>query len=302
MAAGGLVMRIRRITLRDFGSVLFCDTVLTPKLNILDTHYGPELSEAIQLLLCSKVAVPPAWIHPKTHLTAEVIFQDSAYWVSATFREGAVSLTAQDSDGHDQTEAYRASLSHCPEQDAVEHFDGQDRTLPMRLCWYRNCADAPGNLSGGTEGLADTKTFRSHLIRYIKAFQPEPINCGKKYQAAMTPQGKFEVLYPGTVGNISLSETEEKLFLYICFLNIAEFWADIENFRDLHHENKPLIIQNFLEFLDASTDISALLARTAKLQRQVILLTPPLNEKTNWMGKDGFYGLFFKCDGDLRSL
>lgn len=295
-------MRIRRITLRDFGSVLFYDAQLTPQLNILDSRYSSELSEAIRLLLCSKTSVPRGWVMPTTRLTAEVICQDYVYMASVTFQEGAAVLTAHNSDGNDRTDAYRAALSHCPEQDAVEHFDGQDRTLPMRLCWYRNCADAPGDLPGETEGLATTKAFRSHLIRYIKAFQPEPINCSKRYLASITPHGRFEVLHPDTAGKVFLSETEEKLFLYTCFLNIAEFWAGFENFRDLHHEQKPLIIQNFLEFLDISTDISALITRTARLGRQVILLTTPLREETNWLRKDGFHGVFFEFDGDIRSL
>jgi hypothetical protein len=84
-----------------------------------------------------------------------------------------------------------------------------------------------------------------------------------------------------------LSETEEKLFLYICFLNIAEFWEGFEKIRDLHHKKKPLLIQNFLEFLDESTDISSLITRTLRIKRQVILLTLPLNEeiKKKWIGK-----------------
>ena len=64
-------------------------------------------------------------------------------------------------------------------------------------------------------------------------------------------QGKFEVIYPGVSGKVFLSETEEKLFLYICFLNIAEFWEDIEtidknakllNFNKLNYQ--------FIEYKD----------------------------------------------------
>ena len=94
------------------------------------------------------------------------------------------------------------------------------------------------------------------------------------------------MVYPGVSGEILLSETEEKLFLYICFLNIAEFWADVENIRNMHHEKKPLIIKNFIEFLDQTTDIDGLIARTTKLGRQVIILTLPMQEslKKKWMG------------------
>lgn len=63
--------------------------------------------------------------------------------------------------------------------------------------------------------------------------------------------------------------------------------------RDLHHEKKPLLIQDFLEFLDEGADISSLLARTQKLQRQIIILASPLEGeiKKKWMGANN--GIFF---------
>ena len=49
------VMIIKRITVRNLGSVEFYDTDLTSKLNILDTLFTSEISTAIELVLCSKV-------------------------------------------------------------------------------------------------------------------------------------------------------------------------------------------------------------------------------------------------------
>jgi hypothetical protein len=87
---------------------------------------------------------------------------------------------------------------------------------------------------------------------------------------------------------VSLSETERRLFRYICFLNIARFWTDWEQMRDLHHEKKPLAVHSFLEFLDESVDIRGLITRTRELNRQIFILTPPLNEETKqrWIGND----------------
>lgn len=284
-------MIIRYITICNFGSVRSYHTALNPKFNLIDTHFIPELSAAFEFLLCSKArqGIPTVWIRENTRITAGILLNNTIYTANVTPGKDRLQLAVTDPSGNDVTDYYRYTLSHCPEQDVTERFDGQDKTLPLRLCWYRNREDdeIPVDLSDRTERLADTKTFRSHLIRYIKAFQPEPIHCKKNYQTTINEQGKFEVLYPGATGEVFLSETEEKLFLYICFLNIAEFWADIEKIRDLHHEKKPLLIQNFLEFLDESTDISSLITRTLKTKRQGILLTPPLNEKIKkkWIGK-----------------
>lgn len=269
-------MVIRHIRIRDFGAVSLYDAALTPELNIIDSRYTQEISAAIPVLLCSKTQPPisPGWLRPTTRLTAEIHCKTAVYTVTAAFCNGVLSLSATDHSGADVTDEYRYTLWHCLEQDAMEAFDGQDETLPLRLYWYRNREDAPGDLSSRTESRTDLKTFHFHLNAYIKAFQPERIHCQKNYFVTITPEGKFAIFDPDICGKIFLSETEKKLFLYLCFLNVAEFWTDIEEIRDLHHEKKPLVIHNFLEFLDESTDISALLARTAKLQRQIILLTP----------------------------
>jgi hypothetical protein len=282
-------MIIRHITIRDFGAVSLYDAAFTPELNIIDSRYTQEISTAIAFLLCSKAqqAIPPSWLRTTTRLAAEVLSKTCVYAVTAAPRDGRLTLSVTDNSGADATDDYRYALCHCLEQDALDAFNGQDKTFPMRLCWYRNCDDAPADLSSRTEKRSDLKTFRAYLVAYIKSFQPEPINCKKNYLTTITPEGQFAVFDSSEAGDICLSETEEKLFLYICFLNVAGFWADIERIRDLHHEKKPLVIWNFLEFLDESTDISALVARTVKLHRQIIILTLPLagELKKKWSGQ-----------------
>ena len=282
-------MIIRHIVIRDFGAVLLYEATLTPKLNIIDSRYTQEISTAIAFLLCSKAqqAIPPSWLRTTTRLAAEVLSETRVYAVTAVPRDGRLTLSVTDNSGADATDDYRYVLCHCLEKDALDAFNGQDKTLPLRLCWYRNCDDTPADVSNRTERRIDLKTFRAYLVEYIKSFQPEPINCKKNYLTAISPGGRFTVFDPGRSGDVRLSETEEKLFLYICFLNIAKFWTDIEGIRDLHHEKKPLVIWNFLEFLDESTDISALVARTVKLHRQIIILTLPLagELKKKWSGQ-----------------
>ena len=298
-------MMIRRLTVSDFGTVGSCDIALSPEQNYIQTNSVPEISAAIAFLLCSKArqTVPAVWLRATTRLTAEVLTEEGAFTVTAACRDGALSLAVTDGNGTDVTNAYQNLLTHCPEQDAFDSFDGMDKTISRRLCWYRNCADAPENVSRRTGRLTDTKSFRSLLLGYIRSFRPEPIHCEKDYLVSITPEGRFEVIRPGVSGGGYLSETEEKLFLYICFLNLAEFWAEAERIRDMHHEKKPLVIRNFLEFLDEATDVSALAARTARQQRQVILLAASLDEdiKTKWIGKENPYGVLFKSGNGVCS-
>lgn len=280
-------MIIKHITVRNFGSVKFYDTVLTSKLNILDTIFTSEISTAIELVLCSKVLSEhyAVGVRDDTLITAEVLVEESSYYIELKpINEGSLKPTALDYKGNDVTDFYRHAMSHSWEQDATESFDGRDNSFPLRLCWYKGCDDyeVPKDLHSRSNYIVDTKTFRSHLIRYIKAFEPEPINNKKKYKISINKQGKFEVMYLGISGEINLSQTEEKLFWYSCFLNVAEFWEDIEKIRNIHHEKKPLLIKNFLEFLDQSADIKGLISRTKKLKRQIIILTLPM-DKTKWL-------------------
>ncbi len=282
-------MVIKRITARNFGSVSFYDAVLTPELNLIETRFVPELSAMIQLLLCNKMqwGIPGKWIHKDTRLVAEICLENTLYAVEATVENGQLKLSVADAQGNAAIDKYCSALSHCPEQDAVESFDGRDRTLPMRLYLYRNYKEISraSNFGARSEGVTNTKTFQAYLYRYMKTFSPERIHVSKKYLAVLDHQGIFQAVCPDFSGELHLSTTEEKLFHYICFLNIAAFWESIETLRDLHHVKKPLVIKNFLEFLDESTDISSLIQRTLQLNRQIIVLTPHLSEeqKEIWM-------------------
>ena len=286
-------MIIKRITVRNFGSVQFYDTVLNSDLNILDTRFTTEISTAIELLLCSKSFRQNVCVNEATLITSEVLIDENLYFAEIkpnTANTKGLKITVKDVNGNDKTDFYQNTMSHCTEQDAIEDFDGQDTSLPMRLCWYKGCddCDVPNDLYVRTNFVVGTKTFRSYLMRYIKAFKPEPINNKKNYIISINKQGKFEVMYSDVCGEINLSQTEEKLFRYICFLNIAEFWEDIENVRNIHHEKKPLLVKNFIDFLDESTDINSLIARTVQLGRQVIILALPMQEtiKKKWMGEN----------------
>ena len=83
-----------------------------------------------------------------------------------------------------------------------------------------------------------------------------------------------------------MGQINEKLFLYICFLNIAEFWSDIESIRNINYVKNPLVIKNLIECLDESAEIENLIKRTLMLKRQMIFVTLPIKNKiiNKWIG------------------
>ena len=287
------MITIRKLTVVNFGSIRFFQTSFNAQIAVVETKYISEISAAIECVLCNKTvfSLPSEWVRSDTEISAVIQVGEDKYSVRSKVNISglpSLNIQASDANGLHVTDRYTALLSHSLEQDAVESFDGADKTTPLRLCWYRNDEDyvPTGALKFNSDYIATTKTFRSCLVKYIKAFEPELINTRKKYSVAVERDGKFQVLYPGVNDGVCLSQTEERLFLYICFLNIAEFWADIEELRNLHHVKKPLVIKNFLEFLDETVEIEHLIQRTLKLNRQIIIVTLPIEkEKLNkWIG------------------
>ena len=97
-------MIIKRITVKNFGSVEFYDTVLTSKLNILDTLFTSEISTAIELVLCSKALQEHRVIGVRddTLITAEVLVAESSYYIELKpTDEGLLNLTALDDKVND---------------------------------------------------------------------------------------------------------------------------------------------------------------------------------------------------------
>ncbi len=269
-------MVIERITIRHYGDLDSWETEFHPDVTVIGSHYSEEIACAITCLLCGPVSrtVSRKWVKPDTCLTAVVTVEGRRCTVCATPEKGRLRLSAVDPSGSDVTAWYRHTLAHCLEQGIAERFDGTDKTIPQRLQRYRYQADHK-ELSRRTCRLTDTQMFRDQVLRYIRSFQSEPLPTKTNYQIVMNPRGVFEVKHAHTADAVWLSESDEKLFLYSCFLRVAEFWDGIEHIRDLHYEKKPLMIRNFLEFLDESVCKDELITAVRKLQRQIILLTTP---------------------------
>lgn len=279
-------MIIQHLAIQNLGSLTRYEVDFSSKLNFIDSRHTDQIAATLAFLLCRRQTLPACWFRENTSITAKIRLADTLYTVSATPRLDQLQLLALDPTGEDVTVRYQYLLSHCQEQDEIESFDGKNRSLPYRLCRYFDWENHQ-KFSAKTERLADTKTFRKHLRQYISDFQPEPICCEKSYRMTMTPRGKFQIYHPNIPYKINLSTTEQTLFRYLCFLNIAEFWADFQGLRDLHHIKKPLLMVNFIEFLDESTNIENLIERTLKLQRQIIILADPMSQelKQKWLGE-----------------
>jgi hypothetical protein len=191
-------------------------------------------------------------------------------------------LKAYNEQGNGVTSEYLYLTDHCAEQDRADVFDGTDRNMSLRFLQYANedLYFARNELSRRTGDLSNLKAFRAYLRHFTANFKPELIRDEKQYEIVLESNGRYDVRHKNDSGAlVCLSESEQILFRYLCFLRTAEFWRGFEEIRNLHGVKKPLIIKDFLERLDESIDISSIINRTMELGRQVIILTLPIKNK-----------------------
>ena len=276
-------MTIKYIFVTRFGNIRSYRAELKERMNVLGTRHGKHLALAFDLITCkvSAHSVRNEHIKKNTLISAEVMLGEDSYSVKLEPLGGKLELSAYNCEGKNITPFYISRMTHSTEQDSMESFNGDDTTLSKRLSLYSgyDTVSASDTLEARTGYLSKTRSFHLCATRMIKEYTQERIVCAGSLGIYLGNDGVFKVLCDREIGSPSLSDTENRLFLYICFLNIVRFWEEFQSIRDLHHEKKPLLVKNFIEFLDGSVDTEALVRMTLKSNRQVIAITEPMSEK-----------------------
>ena len=272
-------MLLKKITIQNLGAVDAFECDFENGLTIVKGRYTEEISDAIQFVLNHRASyLPRLWVSGSTRIEALVCILGTEYLLIAApnLKQNDLCLCAYDVDGHEKTREYLYLTSHCAEQDLCEVFDKNTPKMFFKPIQYldEDRYYSPRDLSKSTDRLSETKAFRSYLKTFIKDFKSETIRDGKRYELYLKKDGRYAVRYKGE-NNIPvfLSESEQTLFRYLCFLRTAEFWQGFEELRNLHSVKKPILIADFLERLDESIDAQDLFERTRQLNRQIIILT-----------------------------
>ena len=272
-------MLLKKITIQNLGAVDAFECDFENGLNIVKNRYTEEISGAIQLVLNHRASyLPRLWVSGSTRIEALVCILGTEYLLrtSPSLKQNSLCLRAYDVDGNEKTREYLYLTSHCAEQDLCEVFNKDTEKIFFKPIQYldEDHYYSPRDLSKSTNRLSETKAFRSYLKTFIKDFKPETIRDGKRYELYFKKDGRYAVRYTGENDiPVFLSESEQTLFRYLCFLRTAEFWQGFEELRNLHCVKKPIIITDFLERLDESINMQDILERTKRLNRQIIMLT-----------------------------
>ena len=270
-------MILKNLTIQNLGRITHFSHKFEEGTNVLSDYRQDELSFAIRLIFNHKIPPPPSIsAGVDTRIEATVLLAEKEYRVLATpDSKGRFKLFCQDSSEKDVTSEYLYSTTHTYEQDLTDVFSGSEEEVLLRFLKYANedLYYSKDELSRNTGGLSNIKAFRRYLREFIESFEPELLRDGKGYEIVLRKDGRYAVRCRthGLLSNM-LSESERMMFKFLCFLRTAEFWHGFEEIRNLHSVKKPLLISGFLERLDESIDTRELFQRTAKQNRQAILI------------------------------
>jgi hypothetical protein len=269
-------MILKRITIQSFGALEHFEYHFEERLNIVKSRYTNEIAYAICLVLGHKYpSLPEYRARRDSVIEAFVCIEGKGFRVEMKNKSSNLCLRAYDEDGNDLTKVYLYLTSHCLEHDLSDVFYGDNDKTLFKLLQYldEDRYYESKELSRRTDLLSETKAFRAYLRAFIKDFQPELIREGKRCELYLKKDGKYAVRYKNDNDMpVLLSESEQILFRYLCFLKSAEFWHKFEMLRNLHAIKKPLLVKDFFSRLDESINIENLLQRTMELERQAIIL------------------------------
>lgn len=232
-----------------------------------------EIYDIIKLLLGIKEAARS--FHNIRFLS--VVELDKTYYIRGNKNKGDLLFSVSVfSDEIECTEEYFEMVKESVEIDSAlffHRFKKQD--FPHKLFKYRDLLKyyPNGDFSSLTNGYGTTRSFRGFITDYIKHFKPIRLRTDKDLFLKLSTDGEFNVGFINSNDKVFLSESESVLYHYLSFISIADFWSRAEKIRNLNRVNKPLIVSRFLELLDDSIDLSEVVIKTRKIDRQVIIFS-----------------------------
>ena len=206
-----------------------------------------------------------------------VVELDKTYYIRGNKNKGDLLFSVSVfSDETVCTEEYFEMVNDATEIDSAlffHRFKRQD--FPHKLFKYRDLLKyyPNGDFSSLTNGYGTTRSFRGFITDYIKHFKPIRLRTDKDLFLKLSTDGEFNVGFINSNDKVFLSESESVLYHYLSFISIADFRSIAEKIRNLNRVNKPLIVSRFLELLDDSIDLSEVVTKTRKIDRQVIIFS-----------------------------
>lgn len=272
-------MIIKNIKIENFGKLDHFESSFNQYFTTFTEVHAQTVINAIGVILKNTKILnhlKKTDIKKDTHIEAEFEVDNEQYLVLANGipKEHSFRYTVQKRTGTPDFEFYSRSRSS-PEEDEIGIFYVNGKVAFSEK--FQNYKDKetyyPSNNFGiRTNGIGNTKTFRTCLSKFISAYTPEKISGKENYELHIGIDGKFIAVNTANANDrTSMSLYEKVSFEYLCFLNVNRFWQTVEDIRDFNHDNCPLLVIGSTTSATESVTLSKVLKAARIAERQIIV-------------------------------
>ncbi len=266
-------MIIKRIEIEGFENVDRFEASFDDRLVILPGQIAAAVTGAIGVALKSRILAGEApVVNSNTFIRAELERAGETFSVVAHGSPEAEGLIygVSTENGNRCFDFFRR-IHQSPEEEKLSLFAlGRSNRFSDRFMRYKDPEKYfPGDsFKKLTDGIGNTRSFRRCLGNHIRKYAPECPAFNRDCRMVLDKTGRFILESSAGAAPAALSETEDMLFEYLCFLNVNQFWKKVESIRDLNHAAWPL----FITGLNGIEEMTYYLQKALPLDRQVFVV------------------------------
>lgn len=272
-------MILKKLTIENFGKIKRFEASFNSQLAVIPDLNADEIVQAIGLVTNNKALsglIATQMQADKTYISAELEIKNEQYLINTSGQPqaGTIEYKAYKADSMmsiSPDEIFH-SIRLCEEEEGLTHFCFDKKNVYAERFLHYKDPDKyyfPGEFQKLTDGAGTTRSFRACLSKYIRDYEPD-VTPLMEYKMGILSDGRF-VCYDANSPNTitKLEDGDLRLFDYLCYLDVNDFWNSFEEIRDMNHERWPMII-DAADLVNAP-NFNELLTKSYGLQRQLIL-------------------------------
>ena len=281
-------MILKTLTIENFGKISRFETSFHRQLTDISNDNADDIIKAIGLVAGNKSMSGCAAnnaITEKTYISMNLEINDHPYMITARGQPHEnncdYKLVDRENDLVVDSSSILGAIRLCEEEESLicYQYDSK-RGYAERFLHYKDPDKyyPSGDFQKRTNGLGQTRSFRACLAEYIKGFEMSNFSLDG-YKIKLCPDGKFiccseEDFNPSA----ETKERNKRIFDYICYFAVVDFWDCFENIRDMNHERWPLIIDsaNNHDYLELKNFLDK-----TKSERQMIIMKSNNQQRGN---------------------
>ena len=281
-------MFIKKLTIEQFGRIGYKSFSFEQPLTVFAGEQTEEIFAALCIVLDNRLLrlqTTRYCFTEKSKFYAEIEKDGKVYTAEAAYDENApdhcavrVYFGGRRLSDEDRTAVLQTSIEEEECSYFLNRYDYSGHVPFAELDHTKKLADYRQGLqeenkqafSARTDGVGRTHTFRKILKNFCSEFLPRQLRIEKRLWFTMGENGGFSA--KDALPCNDLSETEDTLLQYACFLEVNRFWGEVQNATG-RTVQKPLFVGALADSVDFCIDLAPLLKQALALGRQVFIFT-----------------------------